>query len=148
MPDPVFIGPPDEMHISDVEPFDGTGDVDIKVSQFAEEGNSLPEPEHLTDALLSGEEGPTGIDVPYEMRVVKMPIADVDLLQTKARSAAELFVKFTSQDGNTTMVLQPHIVRALPAPFTDRGSYGVVKIAGTSTGLVEIDAYDLTYTAP
>ena len=143
---PVFIGPPASMQISDVSAFDGSGDVDITLEQFAQEGNTFPTPEQLTDALLSGQEGPTGIDVPYAMRALNVAEADVTTIQSNARSLTELFVRFVSQDGKTQLDLEGHIVRATTQPFADRGSYGVVVIEGRATGVVESDAFTITYT--
>ncbi len=125
---------------------DGTGTINIDISQIAQEGNTWPTPERLKDALASGQEGPTGTDVPYSFRALNMDAADVQSIEDAGFALQELTVTFNMQDG-TTVQLSKHIVDAMHAPVAERGKYGVVIVSGKATGIVFADVMTVTAAA-
>lgn len=132
------------------EGFDGTDPVIIEIddNDLIAEGMQVPEPEGLTQELASGQDGPTGEDVPWEVRAKKMDAADADTLRDAGYDNEPYDCKFTSADGVTEMVIKKQILQVMTHPIAERGAYGFVRIMGKGTSSGKAKPYEVTQTTP
>ncbi len=107
------------------------------------EGQQLPVPETLESELASGQGGPTGEDVPFEVRSKNMDVSEANTLRDDGYDTVPYDVRYTTLDQTIEMVLLECILRVATAPIAQRGSYGFVRIGGEATSVGKDKAYEV-----
>ena len=130
--------------------FDGTSPTIIELDDnvLLSEGMEVPEPEALTQEMASGQDAPTGEDVPWQIRAKKMDAVDADTLREAGYDGIYYDCRFTSADGLTEAVLKDQILTVMTSAIRPRGEYGFVQIMGTATSSGKDKPYDITQTTP
>lgn len=128
--------------------FDATDPTIISLDkhQLITEGQNLGEPETLSAELGSGQEGPTGEDLPFELRAKNMDAADADTLRESGIDTIPYQARLTSLDGVTEARMDDVILHVATSPISERGSYGFVRISWTATSAGKDKPYTITQT--
>lgn len=145
MAESLFHGGVAEVIIDDVGG-DFVTDPDLTITQFAKEGNKWPNPTVLTDDLADEQAGPTGEEVPFDLRCLNLEADDVSALRTEAHALAPKDVQFTSTDGKTVVVVKGCILGITKSPINDLGKYGVVRVMAKATSAGLVRAYSVIHT--
>ncbi len=149
----MFLGGVKQIKLSDdetfTEPVGETFLITIEKYQLIQEGQTYPVPVGITAALADDTEAPTGVNLPFEIRAANLSTEDVQSLEDAAYGLVPVYVKYTSLDGKTEMVLLKAILNQVnTGPINERGSLGFVRVAGMCTGTRPADCYTVTEVAP
>ncbi len=148
MPDPLFKGGILSVEFSTDLPF--TAPIVVTgADKFSKEGQTWPSPdtvEELTDQLSDNKNQLTGYVLPFVVRIKQMAAADVTTLQTAADDGTDYWVRFTSLDGRTVLILLKLKIRCKHGAIVEFGKFGGVVVSGEASGIKAADAYTLTWT--
>ncbi len=119
----------------------------LTATLFAQEGNTWPVPEPITDQLSNQQQGPTGERTAFSVRMLNVEATEVTAVRAKGYALELCDVEFTSKDGKIKMVVKNVIPRILTAPIADFGRYGFVLFEGEGTAAGDTLTYTVTETS-
>lgn len=116
----------------------------ITITRFAQEGQVLPQPQILSQTLSDLQEGPTGEEVPFEIRALKMDPADATTLRTAGFNLEGWDLRYTSKDGSVVMVILDAILHVITSRIVEAAKFGYVLIKGKGTSSGPTPTYTTT----
>ena len=116
----------------------------ITITEFTREGQTIPQPQAVTDGLSNDQEGPTGEKTSFAFNGINLDPTKVDTVRAKGFTLDALDVRFHSKDGVKTMTLIGCIVRVATSAINEFGKYGFVKFEGESVSAGSAKSYTLT----